>query len=125
MWLTVAAYAAVAALTLGGIPTRGVVVLGAWLNPRLVSRLGEMAGRTLAPVVAGLAVWIAIAGAWRGIEGGQMPLTILVAAYLWVGWSAYRQRVVLGGMVIAAGEQAAIVLVALGGAALSLGVRWY
>ena len=125
VWLTVASYVAVAALTLGGIPTRGVVVLGAWVNPRLASRLGEMAGRTLAPVVAGLTVWGAIAGAWRSVEGRQMPLTVLVAAYVWVGWSAYRQRVDLGGLVIAAGEQVAIALIALGGAAVSLGVRWY
>lgn len=104
MLVTAASYAVVTIAALVGLPTRAALAIsrnlgGAWWR----------AG----PILAACLVWGAISLVWRLVEGEQIPLTIYVAAFLWVGWSAQRVGVPLGGVWIAAGEQAAIMLTAV------------
>lgn len=115
--VTVLAYLVVVLAMLLGWPSRGVLVLGA--------RLTRLPQRFVAPLVAAVVTWSAISCAWRVVEGDQIPLLLLVAAYLWVGWAAQRQNVDPGGVVVALAEQSGIVLVALAGAIMAGGVRWW
>lgn len=116
MVVTLLCYAVVTVAVFCGLPTRAVVYLGA--------RLAVLLGRVLGPLVAAAAVWSAIAGLWRLADGHPIPVVVWVLAYAWVGWAAQRQRVSLGGFVIAIGEQGGIALVAIV-SAIAWPVRWY
>ncbi len=117
MAATVIAYVATIAAVLLGLPARATA--------ELASRLRRCVNHFLVPVAAGLATWSAIAAAWHLLEGGPIPLSVAAAAFIWVGWTAQRHRLPLGGMLIAASEQASILVVAATAAGLAGEMRWY
>ena len=116
MLVTAASYAVVTIAALVGLPTRGALAIS-----RYVGGAFWRAGLILAACL----VWGAVSLVWRLVEGDQVPLTIYIAAFFWVGWSAQRAGVPLGGVWIAAGEQVAIMLTAVAWGIGKGGVRLY
>lgn len=117
MLVTATAYVATVVAVLLGLPSRATA--------ELASRLRRHANHSIVPVLSGLAVWSAIALAWNLLEGGTIPLPVAAAAFLWIGWSAQRHGVPMGGVLIAGAEQAGILVSTIVAAVLVGEARWY
>ena len=117
--ITGASYVVVAAATLLGATTWAALQIG-----RRVGKLAGTAAHLAGPMVGALLVWSGIIAAWRLVEGGRMPLALLLAAYVWAGMSAVLHGVGRTGMLVAAAEQIGIILATVGGWIATGGVRW-